>query len=333
MLVTARQNFGPRFRCGCVAHATSPDGVLWTLQEPLYAPQSFEDLEVPALLKLDETYYLFFNDFGVGANPYRIADSLSGPWRAPRRELLLPHNNAVFRFCRWRGKTLVYHWLRCEADWPRRFGDRYVALMPPKEVVVEENGELALTSFSGWQEYFLGEPQELSARDFPERAGPGDPWSTRHEELTASVNGLATARSQREFDDFIAELSVRMISGHRCGIALRIDEPFEIAVWVHLDFNQGCVELHRTMYFDSALHRYKLKKPTLLQSAPAQLEYGKEVRVRVLACREYIEVSLDGVVMLSAATYKTERGRMAVWADEGTAIFSPVKVQPLSQPQ
>lgn len=333
MLVTGRTAEGPRFRRGCIAHATSGDGVHWKLEPPLYAPQSFEDLEVPALLKLQNRYYVFFNDFGVGNILYRIADSLDGPWRAPQSHQLLSYDNAVSRFCNWQGKTLMYHWLRATVDWPRRLGNFYSSLMPPKEVEIDENEEIRLVSFSGWSKYYKGEPQILTAENFVERSGNESSWTSDAQgRLTGEVLGLATARTNQEFDDFIIEFTVNMKSGQRCGAALRCDEPFEIATWIHLNYATQRVELHRTQYYDSSYHRYKLQKPTLLQSMPASLSYGRDATVRVLACREYIEVSVDGKVLLSAATYKAQSGTFALWVEEGAAGFSSMQVQHLSVP-
>jgi hypothetical protein len=65
---------------------------------------------------------------------------------------------------------------------------------------------------------------------------------------------------------------------------------------------------------------------------PAALKWGEEIRVRVLACREYIEVSINDEVLISAATYKTPSGRFALWVEEGKASFSALHIQPLSPP-
>jgi beta-fructofuranosidase len=334
MLVVAREAKGPRFRRGCIAHATSKDGVSWQLQKPIYAPQTFEDLEVPSLLKLENRFYLFFNDFDVGNILYRVADALEGPWRVPLRDQLLTDGNLVARFCRWNGKLLLYNSLQAEADWPRRRGIYYTALMPPKELSLDVNGEVRLSSFSGWSAYFRGEPQRLCATDFNERTTAGEGWAQDADgNLSVNVCGGAMARTTREFDDVIIEFSARMDEGRRCGLVLRCDETFDIAVWVHLNFVAQQVELHRTRYFDSSLHRYKLLKPTVIKAAPVALTYAEEVRVRVLACREYIEVSINGEVLISAVTYQTTRGQIALWVEDGEVRFSPMQTQCLKQPR
>ena len=104
MLVTGRTATGSRFRSGCVAHATSRDGLRWQLQKPLYAPAQFEDLEVVSYLRHSDRHALFFHQFQTGNTLCRVADALTGPWRPPPRELLLPQWNAVFRFCERKGR-------------------------------------------------------------------------------------------------------------------------------------------------------------------------------------------------------------------------------------
>ena len=110
MLVTGRTATGSRFRSGCVAHATSRDGLRWQLQKPLYAPAQFEDLEVVSYLRHSDRHALFFHQFQTGNTLCRVADALTGPWRPPPRELLLPQWNACFASANGRA-TLLYHWL------------------------------------------------------------------------------------------------------------------------------------------------------------------------------------------------------------------------------
>lgn len=334
MLVVARETSGNRFRRGCVAHATSRDGVSWTLQPPLYAPQSTEDIEVPTILKIEGRYYLFYNVLSVGHTPYRMADSLEGPWVAPERDVMLPAPNSAMRFCHWNGKILAYHWLRAAADWHKRAGAEYSAMVAPKEVEVQPDGTLRLAPFSGWEAYYRGSSQLLTAADFTERNGPSAPWQqTLNGSLSANVNGLATARAATIFDDCIIECELRLDAGHICSLVLRSDAAFEIFNLVQLDYRSSTVELHRYSIYDSSVNRFKVKQPTLIQSASAPLQRGKTVKLRVVACREYVEVCLDGAVHLSAATYKAKSGQVGLWVEEGSAAFSPLSVQPLNQPK
>lgn len=313
MLVTGRTADGPRFRRGAVVHAVSRDGVQWELQPPLYAPQQFEDIEVPSLIRRDGRYYLFFHDFN-GHNPYRIAESLDGPWLAPQRDMLLPDRNFVFRFATWRGQTLLFHTLRSECDWKRRAPSAGVAcLAPPKEVHTLPNGELALRSFAGWSEYHDGVATTL----------PG--LSAR------SVQGQRVRITEPEPTDFVLDTHVTLDAGQAIGLVFRTDRGLEHCNWLRLNYAEQRIELHRQTVYDSSFNRFKLRK-TLVQSAPATLTPGKRLRLRLLACREYIEVSLDDVVHLSAVTYANQRGHIGAFVENGAGEVEDMKVQPINPP-
>lgn len=334
MLVTGRAARGNRFRRGCVAHATSRDGLRWKLAEPLYAPSQFEDLEVTSYLRHGNRHALFFLHFMVGHNLCRVADSLDGPWTPPPRELLLPQWNAVFRFCEWKGRTLLYHWLRSKADWPRRGGAGafYMALPPPKEVAWNAQGNPSLKTFPGWSRYHRGRATTLAAEGFKPCEGDKKAWRREDDALRGQCNGQAIAAHRDEFDHFIAEFDLRVESGRAAGLFFRADDKLEIANQIRFDFERQTVELHKGEFFDSSFRRYKLVQPTLLQSMPARLSPGQSIRIRLLACAEYIELSLDDIVHLSAATYRAKEGRFAWFVEDGAATFSSLKIQPLCIP-
>jgi beta-fructofuranosidase len=310
LLVTGRVSSGPRFFRGSVAHATSADGIRWQLRKPLYAPGQFEDMEVISMLKIEGRYYLTFHDFNCHTL-YRMADSLDGPWRAPLRDQLLPDLNCVFRFCQWKGRTLMYCWVHGGCDWKRRQpGAAVNALCPPREVhVAPDSGELELRSFSGWADWHVGAPAML----------PG------HE---AAIDGFNRVMRDGEFDDFIAETDVRLDSGRKLGLIFRCDAGIETAVWLRLNFAEQRIDLWRHSPYDSNLNRWKIRKE-VVQSIHAKLEHGRTYRLKLLCHGPYIEVSLNDVVHLSAVTYRAQRGLIGSFIEDGRGSIGPIRVQPL----
>ena len=336
MLVTGRTPTGSRFRSGCVVHATSKDGLRWQLQKPLYAPSHFEDLEVASYLRNGDRHAIFFNHFLVCDGLCRVANSLDGPWVPPTRELLLPRGNVVFRFCQWKGRTLLYHWLMSKADWSRRGGSgaTFFALPAPKEVEWDNDGNPALRSFSGWSRFHRGRQETLTAASFRSVEGDAGAWRKSADgSLLGSANGQAIATHRAECDHFSAEFTLTLVSGRAAGLVFRGDDRLEIANLLRFDYNQQTVELHKWDRYDSSHNRFKSIQPTLLQSLPAKLTHGVPVHVSVLACCEYIEVSLDGIVYLCASTYRAQRGRFGWLVENGAAVFSDLRVQPLRVPQ
>jgi len=332
LLVCASTAEGDRLRRGCVAHATSTDGFDWNLQPPLYAPCQFDDVEVPALIKLQDQYYLFFHEFRTPRSRYRIANRLDGPWLAPDHDEPLPDNNAVNRFCEWHGRTLMYTWYRCEADWPRR-SPVYASLVPPKEVRVNADGTLRFSSFPGWKDRATGNSIQLTFNDLCAFAeGPGQ-WQNTDDRIIAGVTGQLVAFAEPVFADFILETTARLDSGTGLGLVFRANRTTEDGNWLRLDFARNRVELHHYTAKDSGLGRYVRKQPSLKQAFDINLARDTDLRLRLVAAREYVELSVNDQVVVSAVTYAQTQGRVGVFVENGTGGFGPINIQPINAPQ
>jgi len=85
MLFGTRLMRQPGQRAGCVGLAKSKDLYHWELAKPLWAPSIGPHADCPQLFRQGERWYLTYLQRHAR---YRVADSLSGPWRrAPVRDL------------------------------------------------------------------------------------------------------------------------------------------------------------------------------------------------------------------------------------------------------
>lgn len=96
MLLTARALDRPRNADGVLGHATSPDQVHWTVQDPIGDPAGFGQLEVPQVRRVDGTWVLVFTCHPQEQTPEQIArfgphstwsltaPSALGPWDLQR---------------------------------------------------------------------------------------------------------------------------------------------------------------------------------------------------------------------------------------------------------
>jgi beta-fructofuranosidase len=334
MLVCASTSRGDRLRRGCVAHAVSRDGIRWRLRKPLHAPAQLDDLEVPALLKRDGRYYLFLHEFRAPRSFYRIADSLAGPWRAPEYDEPLPPRNAVFRFCEWQGRTLLYTWFRGDSDW-HRAGPHYASLVPPKVVNVERDGTLRMSSFPGWRNYHHGAPRTITPADFTSfTEGPaGARWRSSARALSGAVDGQLVAVAKGRHGDFILDVTARLDCGRALGLIFRASENTEEGYWVRLDFERNRVELHYLCAMDSGYRRYVRKQPSLKQSHELPLPRGRELRLHLVASREYVELSVNERIALSCASYVRTEGRLGLFIEDGAGRFGVATVQGIRAPE
>lgn len=101
--ITARANHGPADARGVIGHATSPDLLAWTVQEPVSPVGEFGHLEVPQIVPINGRYYLVFccpiseyaharrdrfaDDLTTGTF-YLTADSLTGPYTFDTEQIL-----------------------------------------------------------------------------------------------------------------------------------------------------------------------------------------------------------------------------------------------------
>lgn len=84
MLIAAQANHGPVGHSGVTAQATSPDGHVWTVQEPLWAPNLFSMHECPDLFRMGDYWYLVYSTLtDRTVTRYRMSRTLAGPWTAP----------------------------------------------------------------------------------------------------------------------------------------------------------------------------------------------------------------------------------------------------------
>lgn len=329
MLVCAQTAQGDRLRRGCVAHAVSTDGFTWQLLPPLYAPGQFDDLETPALLKIAGRYYLFFKEFRGPRTFYRMADSLAGPWRTPEWDEPLPPDNAVMRFCEWKGRILAYTWYRCKPDWPFR-GPALHAILPPKEVTVGPDGRLRCSSFEGWRARHAGPALPLPPGAWRPPAIQAGTWNAREDRLVVRAEGLGLSAASVEAADFSFELNACCESGRALGLLFRADDELESGLWIRLDFERRRVELHRLQPMETGLRRYVRMQPSLKQQWDFPLERGRPMRLRLLASREYIELSLDGRVCLSLLDYARTRGRLGLFVEDASGWFNDMQLQAIN---
>ena len=89
MLMAARLRTGPSRRRGCLALATSPDLVTWTIRDPFWAPNQYFTHECPDLFRIGDWWYLVYSTFSeTHETHYRMSRDLSGPWLAPANDTL-----------------------------------------------------------------------------------------------------------------------------------------------------------------------------------------------------------------------------------------------------
>lgn len=314
--VCAREREGPFLRRGCVGLLASSDLVAWEPRPPLFAPRLAYDLECPQVFEIDGRFYLTAALMEDRTQRYWTADRFAGPYHTPPGgNELAPRGHYAGRVCRWRGLDLYFCWHRAANDWPGIRNPHGKFIPPPLVLTPAADGRLARRPYPGWEEYKLA----------PAGGGSGAAWGVD------APAGLAI-RPQPAADDvcLTGELTVAAAAG---GLALRLAED-DTGYFLRLTPGTAEVTLLKWLpgrraeeaapWFSYAeVQHGRLSRP---------LERGRRVAVQALAVGPYIELALDGEVVIAAVTGERQRGQVGLWAEGGAVTLDEALVTPMRRP-
>ena len=341
-LVAARENVGPLLRRGCVGLLASDDFERWEAQPPLFAPRRFWDLECPQAFEIGGRWYLTAAIMEDRRQRYWQAAAFAGPWREPADGgLLAPAGHYAGRVCRWKGQDLLWCWHQPRLlegwttsprtiDWvvPRNPFGKWLA--PPLALVPRADGSLGRRSFAGWAASLeeppapaAPAPRTLFGR-VPVDAGPG--W------LVAGDGAMEVLTARGPAADCLIEGELAL-SGGAGGVGFRLDDEGG-GYFVEIRPGSTTVSLQKWLPTEEPHERRRGYAWRELQRADLATTFPEDrpVPFRVLLAGPYIEVSLDGEVVL--ATFSGERldGPWGVWTAAGRAAATGVRFAPLRRP-
>lgn len=329
--VCARESSGPPLRRGCVGLLASPDLVHWEPRPPLFAPHAYWDLECPQVFQIGEHYYLTAATMEDRLQHYWIADRFEGPYRIPNDGgVLAPVGHYAGRICRWRDLDLYYCWHKANYDWPGLTNPRGKFVVPPLVLTPRPDGSLAARSYPGWESFRSGpevSPVSRRSTSFGDRAVTEGAESAGGWRL-ASPGGRDVVASEVEIGDAIVSgsLSLDAVLG---GIAFRMDDSgggyfasltegrdeVTLVKWLPVKGDDGTATFRYTV-----LQRGRLARPRSLR---------QPIPFRLILAGPYLELSLDGEIVLATLSAERATGRIGIWADSGAARVDELRWVPL----
>jgi beta-fructofuranosidase len=328
-LVCAHEKNGPFNRRGCVAHLTSTDAEHWAVKAPFYAPRVSTDFEVPCIFMLNGRYYLTGHICAPQMDVWRVADRLEGPWRRPIDDLLLPADNHAFHAVVWRGETLLFNWVSGR-NWDGS-GAAIRILPTPKVATADADGSLVLRPFeSGWKAVAF---EEWGAPSLVEVIGPvfRGKWRTNGDALVGeSRPGMGVQFLAGEWRDFELELTASCEDAPELGIVFRSDRDADRCMRVSCRQGRDQVELAAVLQranYNAVGRGFESVQSNLMRFTP-----GGEFRLRLSAHGPYLEVSINGVVRLSAVRMDQRAGRIGLFVEDGRASFGNLRMRELRAP-
>jgi hypothetical protein len=310
----------------------SDDGYRWEVQPPACTPRNSYDYECPSVFKLGGKYYMVAIHGGHQRETYRVADRIEGPYRRPWDDALMPGNSLSHRPCLWRNQQYLFHWITGVRDWGTRHPG-YQTLASPKWVHVDADGSLRLESFD-WSREYESPAGELTATSSGS-SGAGE-WHWNGS-ILAGVSEFGTGAwlLNETVSDF--ELCAEVKPDPRnpareFGFIFRADETGDRGMYVRCVPGRFCCELVRQYYNrrngPDSLHRGR----SVLQTYHLPPSTDGTYRLRLIAYGPNLEFNVNGRLSLATLSMPERSGRLGIFIEDGTAVFSSIRAARLRPP-
>ncbi|MHC4874378.1 MAG: glycoside hydrolase family protein [Planctomycetota bacterium] len=330
-LVTAHVKKGSLNRRGCIALLESSDGEKWEVKEPFYSPNISSDWETPAVMKIDEKYYLMGHVCAPPEDYYRIADSFKGPWKRPANDILLPAPNHILFPYKWDDKTLITNWINMTDDYDA-VGARVRFIAPPKEVVVRQDKDKTIHLAPYEKAWDSASESDWEYFDLAEGKADNSEWNKKDDILTGTTgSGLGSLLSKKVYTDFEVEAVVSSTDTAKFGIIWRADKGADHYTRASLSLGRKQITLEKCA--PRSISGIIGRGQAVLQTNYCPCEFGKDLVLRVAAYGPYIEVSVNNEILLANGTMSRRDGFTGFFAEDGNISIRSAKIRKLQEPE
>lgn len=327
LAVSGRVNHGPMVRRGCVAlyKETSPNH--FSPLPPLHAPMLYDDIEVPNIFRIDDEYYLIGSLREDAKIRYWHATTIDQPWRNYYDNVVLAKGNYAGRVCPDDEGFLLWNF------YTQNLGDRQSnnLLLPPKRIKRRSNGQLQVTSFEGIERRAIGQLDMSCLRPLI-----GD----RKDATCRVADGSLRVASEAGFQGFVFEEQVDCFSMRcrlsltgigKCGILCRIDPESHDGYYISLDLLKGIAQIRvwGTAPGESGEHMMMFRS---LQEDFWRASTYEDMEIHLIAFGSYLELSLQGSVLLSLADTTFDRGLLGFYVETAELEINNLDIQRLDPP-
>lgn len=306
MICAARHMDGPDRRRGVVARCTSNDLKTWKPADPLWDPRRFVTQECPELFRLGEWWYLVYSEFtDAFVTRYRMARSPEGPWTAPARDTVDGRAFYAAKSAERDGRRFFFGWIATREDERDDGAWQWAGTLSALETVQNQDGTLAFRI-----------PSEALAT----HSAPSEAALVSSEVVAPTSHGVSVGA--RELPSaFTARVDLEIAEGTReAGVLLRTDAEGERGYSLRLEPAAGRMVFDRWPRRATGTEQWQVSGdvPHFIElERPADLS-GPRHRLEILVEGNILVAGLDGQVVLSTRLYDHERGRLGIFATDGS---------------
>jgi len=242
-------------------------------------------------------------------------------------DVLMPQGNYAARIIQDNGHVLLYnfYFLNREINFKR-------VLPPPKELDVDQEGRLYLKTFYGWNENILQTFQQIEFADVIPvlKNGTGNMEITDEKWTFSSISGYEIFAFQKPGGSFIWEGTLHLEGMGKSGFVLNIDDNGN-GYFISMDFVNGYVQIRRWGFNpDDFLNNFKFDN---LQTGLFKPSSDRKVHFRLITYGYYIELSIDGRVILTLVDYQFEGEMIGLYSASSIISMSDSQIHLLAEPE
>ena len=332
LLAAGRVKEGPVVRRGCVAAMKEVAPNHFEGRPALHHPGLYDDIEVPNLLKIEGEYYLIGSIREDAKIRYWHASQIGRPWRSYSDNVLMAKGNYAGRICHDDRGYLVWNFY--SADLSDRQRDNLMP--PPKRVRRLPDGRLKLTTFEAFAPLTRGAVDVGCVRGLRVGAsGGGQTQQTCVADgdrlLLESEAGFQAFVFGEELGCFEFSASLQLDGPGKCGLVFRLHPESHDGYYLSLDLMKGVAQL-RTWDTGPDGSGEDMMQFRSLQSGFWHAPHAGRAAVKLLAFGSYIELSVDGCVLLSLADQTFRGGLMGVYLESSRLSLSDVRLHHMESP-
>lgn len=327
LLAAGRSNSGPLVRRGCVALLEETDANHFSARPPLHAPQLYDDIEVPNLLKANGEYYLIGSLREDAKIRYWHADRIGKPWRNYYDNVLLPQGNYAGRICHDPQGILLWNFFT------DRVGDRTSnnLMPPPKRLLRCENGQLRATTFEQFDTRLTDALDARCVRPLKDRPSPEFCRTDSNSLELASEAGFQAFVFDEQVDSFSLSALLTMEGIGKCGLVCRINPETHDGYYISLDLMKGIAQMRA--WGTGPLHSGEdMMQFKSLQSGYWYDSGPRDIAIKLLAFGSYHELSINGGVVLSLADATFECGLIGFYVETADLRIDDLKIHHMAPP-
>lgn len=328
LLVSGRVPEGPVVRRGCVAmlEEVAPDH--FEPRPSLFHPGLYDDIEVPNLIDLEGQHYLVGSLREDAKIRYWHARQLGDAWTNYSDNVLLPTGNYAGRLCRDDSGYLIWNF------YTQNVTDRTASnlMPPPKRVVRNSNGQLAVHSYEGFDRQVMGRmsaEQLANIRPFrPEGGGDFQADPANSSLQLSQPAGFQGFMFGERFDSFRLRCHVRLEGLGKTGLLFRTDPETQDGYYLSLDLYKGVAQLRRWGTQHEATGEFMMNFATL-QSGYWRSNVQAGHDLTLTAFGEYLELTIDRQVCISLADQSYQHGMLGFYVESACLDVSQIRVEHL----